>query len=105
MLSKLAAINISQDWKRWAFAPLNLHVWKMFIKPDELKSLLGQNNLEWKEHMGMRPNISLLKSSSYLRKRARGLLTYKDIGGKLFMVESSNMSIMYMGYAVKTNPR
>jgi 2-polyprenyl-6-hydroxyphenyl methylase/3-demethylubiquinone-9 3-methyltransferase len=100
-LSKLVAINISQVWKRWAFAPPNIHVWEMFIKPDELKSLLGQNNLEWKEHMGMEVNVSFLKFLRYLRKRAKGLLTYKELGTRLFMVESSNMDIMYMGYAIK----
>ena len=101
LLSKLVAINVSQRWKRWAFAPSNLHVWKMFIKPEELKSMLGQNNLEWKEHMGMGLNVSLLKVLRYLRKRAKGLLSYKDIGSKLYLVESRNMNIMYMGYAVK----
>lgn len=103
-ISKLAAISVSQQWRRWAFAPPNLHVWKMFIKPDELKSLLGQNNLEWKEHLGLEPNVSLLKVLHFLRKRAKGLLTYNDVGGKLFMVESRNMNIMYMGYAVKRSP-
>jgi 2-polyprenyl-6-hydroxyphenyl methylase/3-demethylubiquinone-9 3-methyltransferase len=101
-LSKLVAINISQVWKRWAFAPPNLHVWEMFIKPDELKSLLGQNNLEWKEHMGMELNVSFLQFLRYLRKRARGVLTYKDLCERLFVVESSNMNIMYMGYAIKS---
>jgi len=101
-LSKLVAINIAQAWKRWAFAPPNIHVWEMFIKPEELKSVLGQNNLEWKEHRGMRPNVSLLKFLSYLRKRARGVLTYKHLGARLFAVESSNMDIMYMGYAIKS---
>ena len=62
-MSKLVAINISQVWKRWAFAPPNLHVWEMFIKPGELKSLLGQNNLEWKEHGGMGLNVSLAEIS------------------------------------------
>ena len=100
-LSKLVAINISQAWKRWAFAPPNIHVWEMFIKPEELKSLLGQNNLQWKEHRGMRPNVSFLKFLSHLRKRARGMLTYKDLGERLFAVESRNMDIMYMGYAIK----
>jgi 2-polyprenyl-6-hydroxyphenyl methylase/3-demethylubiquinone-9 3-methyltransferase len=100
-LSKLVAINISQVWKRWAFAPPNLHVWEMFIKPDELKSLLEQNNLAWKEHMGMELNVSFLKFLRFLRKRARGALSYKDLGERLFVVESSNMNIMYMGYAIK----
>jgi hypothetical protein len=50
----------------------------------------------------MRPNVSLPVFLRYLRKRARGELTYKNLGEKLFLVESSNMSIMYMGYAIKS---
>jgi 2-polyprenyl-6-hydroxyphenyl methylase / 3-demethylubiquinone-9 3-methyltransferase len=100
-LSKLVAINIAQVWKRWAFAPPNLHVWEMFIRPDELKSLLGQNNLEWKEHRGLGPNVSLLKFLATLRQRARGVLTYKNLGARLFAIEKSNLGIMYIGYAIK----
>ena len=43
-VSKLVAIKIWQEWKRWAFMPPNLHVWEMFIKPAELKELFGK---EW----------------------------------------------------------
>jgi 2-polyprenyl-6-hydroxyphenyl methylase/3-demethylubiquinone-9 3-methyltransferase len=100
-MSKLVAINISQVWKRWAFAPPNLHVWEMFIKPDELKSLLRQSNLEWKEHRGMELNVSLLTFLRYLRKRAKGVITYKELGQRVVLVESSNINIMYMGYAIK----
>ncbi|HEX7502266.1 MAG TPA: bifunctional 2-polyprenyl-6-hydroxyphenol methylase/3-demethylubiquinol 3-O-methyltransferase UbiG [Acidobacteriota bacterium] len=100
-LSKLVAINIAQVWKRWAFAPPNLHVWEMFIKPKELKSLLGRNNLEWKEHRGLGPNVSALKFLGYLRQRARGALTYKELGERLFAVESGNLGIIYIGYAIK----
>lgn len=100
-LSKLVAINISQVWKRWAYAPPNLHIWKMFIEPVEMRSLLRENNLEWKEHMGLQINVSFLKFLRYLRKRSDGVLTYKDLGKKLYMVESKNMNIMYMGYATK----
>ena len=71
-LSKLVAINISQVWKRWAFAPPNLHVWEMFIKPDELKSLLVQNNLEWKEHVGMELNVSFLKFLQLPPQKSQG---------------------------------
>lgn len=102
-ISKLIAINVSQKWKRWAFMPPVLHVWEMFIKPDELKSLLQQNNLEWKEHQGTEPNVSYRKILGYLRKRAKGSWTYKDLGDRLRLVESDDMNIMYMGYAVKGN--
>jgi 2-polyprenyl-6-hydroxyphenyl methylase / 3-demethylubiquinone-9 3-methyltransferase len=104
LISKLFVIKISQEWKRWAFMPSNLHVWEMFIKPEELKSLLRQNNLEWKEHRGIRPDIPLLKILNYLRKRVNGKLTHKDIVNKVHLVESNSMSTMYMGYAIKKTP-
>jgi 2-polyprenyl-6-hydroxyphenyl methylase/3-demethylubiquinone-9 3-methyltransferase len=100
-LSKLVAIRVAQDWTRWAFAPPHLHVWEMFIKPDELKSLLGQNELEWKEHRGLGPNVSALKFLGYLRQRARGELTYRDLGERISAVESGHLAIMYMGYAIQ----
>ena len=74
----------------------------MFIKPAEMKSLLRQNDLEWKEHKGMDINVSLFRFLRYLRKRAKGELTYKDLGDSLFLVESNNLSIMYTGYAIKS---
>jgi len=44
-ISKLVAIKIWQEWKRWAFMPPNLHVWEMFIKPNEIKNLLQKMDL------------------------------------------------------------
>jgi 2-polyprenyl-6-hydroxyphenyl methylase/3-demethylubiquinone-9 3-methyltransferase len=83
--------------------PPKLHVWQMFIKPHEIKSLLDENHLDWKEHRGIKPNISYLKMLCYLRKRAAGKLTYEEFGKKFLMVKSRSTQIMYMGYAVKQN--
>ena len=101
--SKIAAIKILQEWKRWAIMPPNLHVWEMFIKPDEIRSLLKYNQLDWKEHRGIEPNISYPKMLRYLHKRAIGDLTYEEFGEKFRMVESRSTQIMYMGYALKKN--
>jgi 2-polyprenyl-6-hydroxyphenyl methylase / 3-demethylubiquinone-9 3-methyltransferase len=100
--SKISAIRILQEWKRWAIMPPNLHVWEMFIRPDEMISLIHENQLGWKEHRGIKPNISYLKMLRYLHKRAIGELTYEEFGNKFHMVESSSTQIMYMGYAVKS---
>jgi 2-polyprenyl-6-hydroxyphenyl methylase / 3-demethylubiquinone-9 3-methyltransferase len=100
-LSRLAAIKISQVWKPWAFMPPNLHVWGMFIKPGEMKLLLRQNGLEWKEHRGLKPDIPIPRLLGYLRKRARGEWTYAELAAKVRMVESRVTAVMYMGYAVK----
>lgn len=100
-LSKIGVIKIMQEWERWAIMPSNLHVWEMFIKPDEIKYLLRENQLDWKEHHGAKPNISYYKMLRYLRKRATGELSYEEFGRKFRMIESGSTQIMYMGYAVK----
>ena len=100
-ISKLVAIKIWQDWKHWAFFPPDLHVWEMFIKPKELKSLLLQNNFDFKEFRGSQPNVSIPKMLGYLRKRAKGELSFKEIGEKFRLVESNDMNIIYMGVALK----
>ena len=102
--SLLAAIKISQVWKPWAYMPPNLHVWRMFIKPGEMKMLLRQNGLEWKEHRGLMPNVPIPRLLGYLRKRAKGEWTYAELAGRVRMVESRVTAIMYMGYAVKKYP-
>ncbi len=101
LISKLVAIKIWQEWKRWAFMPPNLHVWEMFIKPEEIKALLLKNGLEWKEHKGSEPNVSIPKMLGYLRKRVKGEWTYADLGKNFQLVESNDMNLLYAGYCIK----
>lgn len=101
-ISKLVAIKIWQEWKRWAFMPRHLHVWKMFITPKEIKELLSSNGLEWQEHVGSSPNVSIPKMLGYLRKKARGEWNFADLGKNFWLVESNDMNILYSGYAIKT---
>jgi 2-polyprenyl-6-hydroxyphenyl methylase/3-demethylubiquinone-9 3-methyltransferase len=100
-LSWLMAIAIAQRWKRWAFMPPDLHVWEMFIRPGELKVLLRQNDLELRGHRGTEPSVSYRKVLGYLRNRAKGQWDYRDLGERLRLIESDDMSIMYLGHAVK----
>lgn len=100
-ISKLVAIKIWQEWKRWAFMPPNLHVWEMFIKPEEIKTLLHQSGLEWKHHVGSKPNVSIPKMLQYLRKRVKGEWGFAELGEKFWLVEDKDMNILYGGHAVK----
>jgi len=100
-LSYLVAIKIGQDWGRWAFMPPNLHVWEMFIKPREMKSLLRENGLEWKEHRGIKPGVAVPTALRYLRRRARGEWSYAELGQNVRLVESRIRTVMYLGCAVK----
>lgn len=101
-LSKLVTIKIAQEWKRFAFMPENLHVWEMFIKPKELEKILKENCIKNQDIKGMKINVNPLKMLTYLRKRARGLLTYKELTEKVFFIESpADLNISYMGYGIK----
>ena len=99
--SKLVAIKLWQEWKWWAFMPSNLHVWEMFIKPEELKTHLLNSGFEVKEFRGTEPNVSIPRMLSYLRKRASGEWTFKELGEKFRLVESNDQNILYMGWALK----
>lgn len=99
--SLLTVIKISQAWKPWAFMPPNLHVWSMFIKPGEMKALLGQHGLDWKEHRGLMPDVPIPRLLGYLRRRARGEWTIAELAARVRMIESRITAVMYLGYAVK----
>jgi 2-polyprenyl-6-hydroxyphenyl methylase / 3-demethylubiquinone-9 3-methyltransferase len=100
-VSKLVAIKIWQEWKSTAFMPPRLHEWRMFIRPEELKGLLTQSGFEFKEFRGTSPDVSIPKMIRLLRKRAKGAIGYKELGQKFKLVESDDLKILYMGYAVK----
>lgn len=100
-VSRVVAIKIWQEWKSTAFMPPRLHEWRMFIKPEELKGLLAQAGFEFKEFRGTSPNISVPKMISLLRKRAKGKIGFKELGQQFKLVESDDMKILYMGYAIK----
>jgi 2-polyprenyl-6-hydroxyphenyl methylase/3-demethylubiquinone-9 3-methyltransferase len=100
-ISKIAIIKVLQDWKRWALLPPNLHVWEMFIKPEEIRHLLIENQLDWIEHRGIKPNVSYLKMLNYLHKKAIGNLSNEQFGEKFKMIESRSTELMYIGHAIK----
>lgn len=100
-ISWLAVIKVSQEWRRWAFLPPDVHVWRMFIKPGEMKAQLTLNRLDWREHRGLMPDVSVPRVLSALRQRAAGKLNYIDLGRRIGLVESRWTAGMYIGYAVK----
>lgn len=100
-ISKLVAIKLWQDWKRWAFMEPNTHVWEMFITPGEMREVLRRHGMELRAVGGTKPNIPVPTLLSHMRKRAKGEWTFKQFGDSFHLVEAKDLSIMYLGYAVK----
>jgi 2-polyprenyl-6-hydroxyphenyl methylase/3-demethylubiquinone-9 3-methyltransferase len=101
LISWLVVIGVLQSWKRWALMPSRFHDWHKFITPEEMKMLLGNNFLGWREHRGIMPATSPIRTLTYLRRRARGEWNYKDLALRLQLVEGRSTQVMYMGYALK----
>jgi 2-polyprenyl-6-hydroxyphenyl methylase / 3-demethylubiquinone-9 3-methyltransferase len=101
LISNLVTIKILQKWKRWAILPSDLHVYNMFIRPNELKSLLRHNNIEWIDHRGIKPDILPYRILAYLHQRAKGTLSYEDFSKKFRLTEGNSLCVSYMGCAIK----
>ena len=100
-MSKVVAIKLWQDWKRWAFMEPDTHVWELFITPEEMQGLLVRSGLELRDVSGTRPSIPILSLLANLRKRAAGAWSYKELGDSFHLVEDRDVNIMYLGHAVK----
>ncbi len=101
--SKLIAIKIMQEWQWTAFMPPNLHVYDMFIKPKELDALMKSNGLQPKDVKGMSPGVNPFEIISLCRQRIKGEITYGEMGRRIRFRESNDLSMSYMGFAIKNS--
>lgn len=105
-VSKLVVIKLMQEWKSTAFfGEANLHVWERFIKPTELCDLLQAHALEPREMRGIAPRSrNLFSLWRDFRRRARGKMSFTELGERLAFQETSHLDGSYMGYASKPGP-
>jgi 2-polyprenyl-6-hydroxyphenyl methylase/3-demethylubiquinone-9 3-methyltransferase len=102
LLSKLIMINIMQDWKATAFLDPGIHSWSMFIKPQELLPVLTEHQLVNQDIKGLSPGMNFFSHYINLRKRARGEISWEELGKRLKLRTSRNTTGTYIGYAVKS---
>lgn len=100
--SKLTMIKVAQDWKAVSFAPKDLHHWKSFIKPPELHALFRRHGLDNRDLVGFASTRSQLELLKAMRSRARGEITYGDLGRRLQLGVHKDTSVIYAGYAQKS---
>ncbi|MFD4998328.1 bifunctional 2-polyprenyl-6-hydroxyphenol methylase/3-demethylubiquinol 3-O-methyltransferase UbiG [Streptomyces buecherae] len=102
--SRLGMIKMAQDWKSVRFAPKDLHDWNGFIKPAELHALFRTHGLHNEDLVGFassRPPLELLRA---MRSRARGEITYGELGRRFQLRVAKDTSVIYGGYARKVAP-
>jgi 2-polyprenyl-6-hydroxyphenyl methylase/3-demethylubiquinone-9 3-methyltransferase len=101
MFSKITMIKMAQEWKFTRLAPPNLHVWEMFITPDELKASLARHGLQNKDLVGTKMNGNPIKMILALMRYKAGKVSGAELGKNIGLKEGTNISSSYMGYAMK----
>lgn len=99
--SWLLNIFIAQDLPLTRFMPKNMHVWHMFITPDELSTGLRKHGLQRRDLVGASPKGSPLRALKAIRGFKRGRMTAEEVGAVASMRPSRNVRGSYMGYAIK----
>ncbi|MBW8874578.1 MAG: 3-demethylubiquinone-9 3-O-methyltransferase [Acidobacteria bacterium] len=97
--SKLVMIKLFQEWDWTSLMPPNLHDWRMFIKPEELTATLAGSGLQNQGLTGFKPTASPLQIFRLLRARKRGKISYLEAIRRIDLRESSDKSILFMGWA------
>jgi len=102
LISRVAIIKVMQEWRGTAFATPNLHVWEKFIKPAEMTAMLRRHGLEMKEMRGIAPRLNPFVGWLNFRRRARGGISFRELGRRLDFHESRYLDVSYMGFAVRS---
>lgn len=101
LISKIAIIYFMQKCRFTSFVKTNAHVWDMFIKPEELQSILSQNGIVSKDIKGITPRHKRLSIIVDLHRASSKKITYKELANRMLLTESNNLKCSYMGYGIK----
>ncbi|MBW2144748.1 MAG: methyltransferase domain-containing protein [Deltaproteobacteria bacterium] len=101
MGSKMVYIKLFQEWAWSSFMPNNLHDWNMFIKPEELISVMNRIGLLHHDIKGISPGVNPFKLVCVLRQCKKRAITYSELGRRVKMKVRNNTSIGYLGFAIK----
>ena len=101
--SRLLAIKLAQDWSWTNFLPAGLHSYEGFIKPVEIRKMLAASGLELKDMTGVPAHGNPIRLLRLLRRWKKGLIRLSEVGSAARFGPGRDMSIMYIGYALKSH--
>lgn len=101
VFSKVVAINLLQEWPYTRVLPPNMHVWRMFITPSELRASLERHGLHLQDMRGTSFSAHPIRMLHAIRQYKAGSISGDELGKRIGLREGSNLAGSYMGYAVK----
>lgn len=99
--SRILIIKMAQDWRFTRWAEPGLHEWGRFIRPRELDAHLCEAHLQPVDRIGVAPRNPVAALRGFL-DHARGNIDRAELGRRVDLVESRDMSSGYAGWAVKS---
>lgn len=102
--SRVAAIEIAQNFPLTAFMGKHVHVWNKFIKPTELQELLCGNALNPMSPIGIMPEDHPVKVLFNLMRHKFSRQKTVPLARYMKLALSKDISIHYMGHAIKQSP-
>jgi 2-polyprenyl-6-hydroxyphenyl methylase/3-demethylubiquinone-9 3-methyltransferase len=101
IISKITVIYLMQECRFTSFVDSDGHVWEMFIKPEELKSIFSENNITLNDLKGISPRHIRPSIIINLYKASRKKISFKELAERLNLIESDDLDASYMGYGIK----
>lgn len=101
ILSRIAVIYFLQECGLTAFCRSHMHVWKMFIKPVELDSVMKRHGMTAVQKRGISPKAGAPACLAGLYRAAHNTISYRDLAARMGFHESGDLSCSYMGYGIK----
>lgn len=99
--SKLVAIKLMQDWRLTRLMPRDVHVWEKFIRPDELQGWMALQGLRPQDCVGLSPGGNPLPAVAGFIRTKLGRMSFAELGERVRLRESRDLSISYMGHALR----
>jgi 2-polyprenyl-6-hydroxyphenyl methylase / 3-demethylubiquinone-9 3-methyltransferase len=99
--SKLLAIKAAQDWALTRLVPRNVHVWEQFVRPQELAASCERHGMAAREFAGLSPRVNPFRALASLARLKLGRISFGEMGRTFVLAKSRDLSLSYMGYAVR----
>jgi 2-polyprenyl-6-hydroxyphenyl methylase/3-demethylubiquinone-9 3-methyltransferase len=100
LASRFVAITLLEKWL--SLAPTGLHDARQFIRPGELRRMMGAHGIRHLETRGIVPGAGPLRVARELWNLKRGSITYPEFGRRLRLRTGWNQSVSYIGYGVRS---
>jgi 2-polyprenyl-6-hydroxyphenyl methylase / 3-demethylubiquinone-9 3-methyltransferase len=101
--SKAQFIFGLQEFPLTRLMPADTHIWEMFITPEELTSVLGENGFVVEDMEGGKIIQSPLATFWDVQQQKWGRITFAELGRRLELKLDPDLSLNYLGYARKSS--